>query len=74
VRTVYEIQLNQSFKKAFTMHRSKLSHGKLLGNASRFIHKQAQKHRKIGGFYCDPKSYVWSVAHGNCYFRRRGMK
>jgi len=74
VKNSLSIRLNRHFKQAMTQHKSKLSKGKRSAKASRFIHKQAQKHRKIGGFYCDSKSYVWSVTHGNCYFRRRGVR
>ena len=63
----------QRFDQAYRQLKSKLSKGVKLGKTSRFIHKQAQKHRKPNGFFCMSYSYLWQATSGNCYFRRKWL-
>lgn len=64
---------NEEFKRILKRFKSKMARGNCLGKNTRFIHKQANKHRKPMGCFCVGSAYLWSATRGNCFFRRRGL-
>jgi len=76
MKTSESIRNNEVFKKQIKILKSKMAraNGLKFGQPNRFIHKQANKHRKPNGFFCITSSYLWAATRGNCYFRRKGLR
>jgi len=69
-----QYQHNEQFKRILRRFKNRMARGNCLGKTTRFIHKQAQKHRKPMQPYCLNRVYLWQATKGNCFFRQRGMR